>query len=449
MKPSVVLLVVAMLVSACAVDHTPSSTVPAEADGSPVEPLVALGDARAVWQASAPADYTFTARCDGCTSQTVAVRAGEIVSLASQTQTTVDDVFEEVDAAIRGGADVQVSHDRDLGYPIAVAIDNDRDGLLDVDNRYDYVEAMPIVATLKELMQARRRWEALNLEDHRFLFRADCTCGEQGTFEVTVRAGRVTEERPLDEAARESRRLFPGSLDAAFDDLEDWFSDSAALVDEGILEVDVRIDPEFGYPRWFRVVAEGLDNGGPLTDRFEIVVTTDLIGPIEKLASSVDEGDVAELAAASSRWAAAGLTDYRYAVEYHCECPASASGPFEVTVRDDQFWSGAAPPGGAFQDSALYDTPTIEQVLDLIDRAIQDGTDVEVVYDETTGQPLRVVIDPEAVAVDGGLAFTITPLVVLAPLGSSIPTPGPAPGVLSRSTRPIPSVATLWLQPPR
>jgi hypothetical protein len=40
-----------------------------------------------------------------------------------------------------------------------------------------------------------------------------------------------------------------------------------------------------------------------------------------------------------------------------------------------------------------------------------------VVYDETTGQPLRVAMDPEAVAVDGGLAFTLTPLVVLAPLG--------------------------------
>ncbi|MDH3190645.1 MAG: DUF6174 domain-containing protein, partial [Acidimicrobiia bacterium] len=417
MKPSVVLLALALLTSACAIDDTPSSTVPDEPDGSPVEELAALGNARAAWQALAPADYTFTATCDGCTSQTVAVRSGEIVSLASQTQTTVDDVFEEIEAAIRGGADVQVSYDVDLGYPIAVSIDTDRDGLLDVDSRYDDLEAMPIVTTLEELLAARQLWEALGLKDYRYLFRADCTCSEEGTFEVTVRDGRVTEERPLDEAAQQSRQLSPGSLDAAFDDLEDWFTDSAALIDEGILEVDVRMDPQFGYPRWFRVVAEGLDSDGPLAERFEIVVTTDLIGPIEKLEGSVDQGDLAELAAASSRWTAAGLTDYRYAVEYHCECPVSTSGPFEITIRNGQFWSAAVPPGGGFQDSALYDALTIDQVLDLIDRAIQDGTDVEVVYDGGTGQPLHVMIDPEAVAVDGGLAFSITPLVVLAPLG--------------------------------
>jgi hypothetical protein len=46
---------------------------------------------------------------------------------------------------------------------------------------------------------------------------------------------------------------------------------------------------------------------------------------------------------------------------------------------------------------------TIEQAFDVIERAIGAAMDVEVRYDTATGQPLNVVVDPEAVAVDGGV----------------------------------------------
>ncbi len=429
MKPLAILFVAALLLGACATGVAPSTTPPSDPDPTPTSPTTVADDAgpadaleeleraQATWAARAPADYTVRKTCIGCAEETVAVRSGELVSLGSQELLTIERVFSQIEEAIGDGADVQVTYDDDLGYPTALFIDADGDDIAEVDVQYTDLEAMPIVATLEELLEAREKWEALGLDDYRYLFRADCTCTEEGTFEVTVRDGRAVEELPVDDAARRSTQISPGTLDAAFDDLEDWFTDSSDLIEEGILEVDVRMDPELGYPRWFRVVAEGLDDDGPLADRFEIIVTTDLIGFVEEAEDTIDEGDLDALAGARDRWLAAGLTDYRYEIEYQCLCPTAARGPFEVTIRNGAFWSAVAPPDEGFRDGALYDAMTIEQAFDVIEEAIRAGTDVDVRYDLATGQPLDVVIDPEAVAVDGGLAFSITPVTVLDPLG--------------------------------
>jgi hypothetical protein len=429
MRTSAMLVAAAMLLAACGTPAPSPTTLPGDPDPTPTSPTTVAGDptpvgalealerAQATWAAQAPADYTVLKTCSGCADETVAVRSGEVVSLGSQQILTIERVFEQIESAIRDGATVQVTYDDDLGYPTALTIDLDRDDVAEVDLQYTDLEAMPIVTTLEELLEARDKWEALRLDDYRYLFKADCTCSEEGTFEVTVRDGRVVEELPLDDAARRSRQLSPGTLDAAFDDLEDWFTDSSDLIEDGILEVDVRMDPQFGYPRWFRVVAEGLDDDGPLADRFEIIVTTDLIGPVDEVENTTDAGDLDALEGAYGRWLSAGLTDYRYEITYHCRCPEAGRGPFEVTIRSGQFWSSVAPPDEGFRDAVLFDAMTIEQVFDVIEEAIRAGTDVEVRYDTATGQPLDVVIDPEAVAVDGGLAFTVTPLTVLDPLG--------------------------------
>ena len=55
----------------------------------------------------------------------------------------------------------------------------------------------------------------------------------------------------------------------------------------------------------------------------------------------------------------------------------------------------------------------VDEALEMISRAVVGGTDVDVVYDPELGYPTQVIIDPEAVAVDGGLAFSITDLEVL------------------------------------
>lgn len=419
MKWSIPLVAGMMFLSACAPDATVPTSVPD--DPEPTRLLATLGDARARWLAAAPTDYTVTESCDGCPDRTVAVRSGEVVSLSSEDHRTVDEMFSQIENAIGDGAVVNATFDDDLGYPTSVTIDYDGDGVPEVDLRYADLQAMPIVTSLEELLEARERWESLGLDDYIYIFRADCTCSEEGTFQVTVIDGRATEELPLDDAARASTQISPGSLDRAFDDLEDWFTNSQPLIDEGILEVDVRMDPTFGYPRWFRVVGEGLDNDGPLSDRFEIIVTTDLVGPIEVpdvTGPTIDQVDLAALVEAGFTWVEADLADYRFEIEFHCECDVEVRGPFEVIVRDRAVVSSGPIGVGASGDSTHAPTWTIEDVFDVIERAIQEGTDVDVVYDPVTGQPLSVMIDPEAVASDGGLWFTMSPVEVVGASGA-------------------------------
>ena len=426
MRKLLAAVVIAVVCSSCGADDpnavatTPPPTSTAVSPNASGAFLSELGAARERWEVSAPGDYTFAARssCVGCDAfeGTVAVRDGEVVSLASPPSVlAVDRAFEEIERSVLRGDSVEVVYDDVLGYPARVRIDRDGDGSPDVDFEYDDVEAMPIVRTLGELLDARSRWESLALDTYRYIFRADCTCPEGGTMEVEVRDGSVYAVVPLDEAAR-SGGLAPGTLEGAFDDLEMWFVDSAPLIGEGILAVDVRMDPELGYPRWFEVSAADLDDDafeGPFT----IVVTIDLVlpyRPIDRVEPPASDADRAALTAALATWDATGPIDYEFSLAVHCECPANVAGPFLITVRSGEFVS-AAWAGGEGAGSPVV--VSIDDAFARIAAAIEAGTDVDVTYDETLGHPQRVIIDPEAVAVDGGLAFTISDLRTVEPLG--------------------------------
>ncbi len=416
MRAFAVLVLLVVLATACG-DATVTGTGPPPSvrDGQ----LDALASARERWASAAPEDYTLSesSSCAGCTphQRTLAVRRGEVVSLASSDQATVEDVFDTIERSLRDGATVEVEYDEKLGYPKRVVIDLEGDGTPDVELVYSDLAAMPIVASLEELLAARAKWEALRLDSYRYVLRADCTCPEGGTFEIEVRNGRVESVTPLDDAARASS-IHPGPLDDAFDDLETWFTDSADLIEEGILAVEVRMDPDLGYPRWFRIDA---DIGGdePFSGPLQMVITIDLV-PLATPGGEPEPppGDDAadRLREAKAVWDSAGLTDYRFVVTVHCECPPEVAGPFEITVRNGKFWS-AGWQGG--ETPADPEPITIEDAFDVIATAIAAGTEVLVSYDPTYGHPLDVVIDPAAVAVDGGLAFSITAFTPLERLG--------------------------------
>jgi len=265
------LVVSALLAAACGSGElVATSAVPSPPTDGAAQ-LDELASARHLWEA-APADYTVSAG-----GAILAVRGEEVVSLADVEAAPIDDVFDTIERSIRDGAVVEVEYDEKLGFPTRVVIDRDGDGISDVDVAFSDLEAMPIVETLDELLAAKVLWDTPGLDTYRYIFRADCTCPDGGTFDVEVRDGRVTRFVPLDEAAATSR-LSPTSMAMAFDDLEEWFTNSADLIDEGILAVAVRMDPELGYPRWFHVQAGAID-GGPFAGSFTIVVTIDLVLP--------------------------------------------------------------------------------------------------------------------------------------------------------------------------
>lgn len=400
------LLIVATVIfaSACGGASTVGTTNPPdEAEGE----LGRLAAARQLWNQAAPVDYTVTridrTGADSTEPHIVAVRDGEVVSLDGESA-TVDEAFGAIEESIRQGAAVDIDYDAEYGYPARMDIDYDRDGLADLQLEYGDLVAMPIVGSLAELHAAQRRWEAQRLDSYRYLFRFDCTCPEAGTFQVDVEEGRVIDVVALDAAARRSN-LDPGfNIDSAFRDLEEWFIDSADLIQEGILDVDVRTDPRYGYPRWFRIEAEDMDSEF-FEGRFIMVVTIDLVAERAPAAPEIDLDDLERVEAAAARWEEAALTDYRYVLTIHCMCPAEITGPFEITIADSRVdsvkWFG----DGEETDAEVL---TVEEALEMIGLAVVAGTDVDVDYDSLFGYPIQVIIDPEAVAVDGGLAFGIT-----------------------------------------
>lgn len=361
-----------------------------------------LAAARQQWAAEAPADYTVSHFEGETEPQTLAVRDGEVVSLGSDS-TTIDEAFAAIEQSVREGAAVDVDYDSEYGYPTRIDIDRDSDGEADVQVVYRDLAAMPIVKSVAELHAAQRRWEAQQLDSYRYIFRFDCTCPEGGTFQVDVRDGQVVDTVALDDAAHRTDLDPALNIDSAFDDLEEWFTNSGALIDEGILDVDVRMDPVYGYPRWFRIEAQDVDDEF-FDGRFTMVVTIDLIATAQPVEPEIDLDDLKQVESAAARWEEAALTDYRYVLAIHCLCPTEIAGPFEITIVGGELDSVRLV--GSDEESNAH-VLLIDDALETIGLAVIAGTDVDVVYDPVLGYPERAIIDTEAVAVDGGFAFSI------------------------------------------
>ena len=97
------------------------------------------------------------------------------------------------------------------------------------------------------------------------------------------------------------------------------------------------------------------------------------------------------LAAARALWDAAGLDSYQFVYQNDCgECLPESAAPRSIVV-----WEGATFDGARTGVA-------IEGLFESIERAIDEGSDVEVVYDPDLGFPSEIWIDREARAYDGG-----------------------------------------------
>jgi hypothetical protein len=420
----------AIALTACAPGYDAATTTTTVLDGSPAAQLAA---AEARWATVGPADYTFefTNDCGECdpTQQTprrIAVLDGTVLAVETDTLPTVEEVFASIGEALEAGRQVQVTYDSATGAPLDVQIDMHQRPV-DGGTHWiltDFTQFRP-VDSAAELEDARRTWDALGLDSYQFLLNVDCdACDEEGAFDVKVVDDRIVEAVRLTDPG-EISNVTPVTINQTFEDFEEWFTEQDGLIDQGILEVDIRVDPIMGYPRWVYVKAQDPSDS---TELFEAIVTMDLVARYEP-DDSPDPDDLAALREAGNRWEFTAITDYRYTLTFHCMCTEEYSGPFEVTVRDRQVVA-ATWKGNPIQPNhgPVY---TIEQVFELIEQTVEDGVDVEVAYDPDSGHPTNVILDVEAVAVDGGMAFSIANL---HPLGE----PGVVAGrVLAGPTCPV------------
>ncbi len=104
----------------------------------------------------------------------------------------------------------------------------------------------------------------------------------------------------------------------------------------------------------------------------------------------------AALTAARDTWESVGLESYHYEFENDCgEC-----GPMLAASRRVVVWDGEEYDPGA-------GSPTVEEMFDEIERALDEGKSVDVVFDDEFGHPVEVEIDMESRPVDGGTHWII------------------------------------------
>lgn len=116
----------------------------------------------------------------------------------------------------------------------------------------------------------------------------------------------------------------------------------------------------------------------------------------------------AELREARRRWTSQGLVHYRYDYQRSCFCIREATRPVTIEVRAGAVVSvidretGASLPLEAFGRR----WPTVADLLDEVERAVEEADRLEVTYDPTTGHPASVSIDWLRNAADDETAFT-------------------------------------------
>ncbi len=125
-----------------------------------------------------------------------------------------------------------------------------------------------------------------------------------------------------------------------------------------------------------------------------------------------------ELAAARSRWQAAGISHYRFNLGVGCFCPYTQKMPLNIEVMDGrvvsmQFKDGS--PVSASEQKIFEEYQTIEALFDFTEGAIGKADEIQVAYDPTYGFPVRVNIDYIKQAVDDELMLSVSDFQPLPP----------------------------------
>jgi hypothetical protein len=131
------------------------------------------------------------------------------------------------------------------------------------------------------------------------------------------------------------------------------------------------------------------------------------------LMSSLPAHAADALAAARARWQTADFSAYEYGYRKHCECYRDAPPETRVTVRDGRVLDVRHRHAGFDEDvraearnfAAYW---TVDDLFDLVARALGRGDRVRVANDETLGYPSELVIDDDEALIGVELELELT-----------------------------------------
>jgi hypothetical protein len=218
-------------------------------------------------------------------------------------------------------------------------------------------------------------------------------CPARGSVRVTVTDGAPTSAVNLQQGCRID-------LDATEVTTIDDLFDLAVTASGAAGERGVTIDPTWGYPASFFGYDRAVELEGAVTT-FTSGPSTTLIG--DEITTGLDER--------RDRWAAAGIEDYRFVLDWQCFC-IGGTGPIELTVTDGAPTAASwLDPGSVEAEEIPPEVPrTIDAVFDLVEAETPASDLVVATFDDQLGHPSTVYFDRLRNAVDDELTIVISDL---------------------------------------
>jgi hypothetical protein len=404
-----------LALAGCGAEAVPATSEPAittatvAADGQ-----AALDEARGKWAAVGfeSYHYEFENDCGECDPQLSVSRQVVVWDDdrfdPSGSSPSVEQMFDEIELALGEGLTIDVVYDEELGYPVEVDIDPESRPV-DGGIRWSVPTLEPGLpgddVSLSEVSAAEQLWKVQRPDAYEYTLTVWCDCPLAGSVVTQIEGDRVVSYDVLyDESSGGS--ITPIAVDDMFSDLEDLMTSIDGVVEDGIhFTGSARFHPELGYPIWIGLDIEILRDD-PLLDELpaRLVVTMTDLHPIDA-GQAAGQVELSALEAAAERWADAGVDTYSYQLTIHAMATAEFTGPFVVEIIDGEIVSVTRDGSPVSPERARgY---RVEQIFDMIRQAIVEGVEVAVLYNQVLGYPVLVQIDLDAIAVDGGLAFSI------------------------------------------
>ncbi len=401
MKSPVLLLIAALLVGACGtpatVEPTTTAPVPPPDDLSPSQELEA---ARQRWAAAGLVDYHFVYEddCGECdptygAPRTVTVWDGEVHDPALLAP-SVDAAFDQIAAAIDAGLEVEAIYDPELGYPTDLWIDREARAY-DGGTHWIFADVQSgLPGSAGEVSTMEEAWDLWNeRRPEAYEFRATilCDCEAEARLWIQVSGDAVTSWR-VEQSPQGSNGVSPITIDQMFADLAELVGAGGVLEEDGIrLSGSAQYHPTLGYPQWFGLDIEVVDSEsifGGLPPRLVFIVSD--LTPI----TPAEIGSDSDLDEARARWEAVGPASYTYELTVHDVVSGEFSDGYVVEVVDGSIQEVAQ--NGIPIEYVEIPAATIDDLFDEIELAIEEGSEVDVLYHDQLAYPVLVTVTSSA-----------------------------------------------------
>jgi len=126
---------------------------------------------------------------------------------------------------------------------------------------------------------------------------------------------------------------------------------------------------------------------------------------------STNRKELTSLQSARTKWDSNSGQYYTIQSQRACECRAEMSALMKISILENSVISAVdINSGEAIPQDIWEGITTVNDLFDLIEKAIEDNISIEVTYNEKYGYPETAKIDVEQLAVDGGLHIILSNL---------------------------------------